>query len=97
MDVARDSRTLVGDRASELRLADRAPDAHEQHAVRDDAEEVALQHEVTRHDRREHEVQVGEDGKRRGETHPAVEVAPVAAIAQREPDESDEPQRREQE
>ena len=76
MDVARDPRALVGDRAPELRLADRAPDADEQHAVRDDAEEVALQHEIARHDRREHEVQVGEDGERRGQTHPAVESRP---------------------
>jgi len=40
-------------------------------------------------------MQLGEQGERCGETHPAVEIPTVAAIAQREPDERDEPERRE--
>ena len=92
----RDARALVRDRAAELGLADRPPDADEQHAVRDDPQEVALEHEIARDDRREHEVQVREDGERRSEAHPAVEVAPVPPVAEREADERDEPQGHEQ-
>ena len=42
VDLARDARPLLGDRAPELGEADRAPDADEQHAVREQAQEVAL-------------------------------------------------------
>ena len=41
-------------------------------------------------------MKVGEDGERRGEAHPAVEIASVAPIAEREADESDQPEAREQ-
>ncbi len=97
MNVARDARSLIGDRAAELRLADRTPDPDEQHAIGDDAEKVALQHEVARHHRREHEMEIGEHGERRRQAHPAVQVAPVPAVPQRESDERHDPERREQE
>ena len=42
MDLARDARALLRDRAPELGGADRAPDADEQDAVREQAQEVAL-------------------------------------------------------
>ena len=92
MDVPCDARTLVGDGPAELRLADRPPDTHEQDAVGDDAQEVALEHEVAGHDRSQHEVQVAEHRERRGETHPAVEIPSVPAEAQREAHERDEPE-----
>ena len=42
VDLARDARALLRDGAAELGAADRAPDADEQHAVREQAQEVAL-------------------------------------------------------
>src|SRR5437016_578168 len=42
VDLPRDPGTLLGDGAAELRGADRAPDADEQHAVGEHADEVAL-------------------------------------------------------
>ena len=64
-----------------------------EHAVCDHAQEVALEHEVARHDRCQHEVEVGERGKRRGEAQPAVEITPGAPEAKRKADEGDEPER----
>ena len=92
VDLARDARSLVRDRAAELRLADRPPDADDEDPVREDAQEVALEDEVARHDGRQDEVQIGEDGEGGSEAHPAVEVASVAAIAKAEADERDQPE-----
>ena len=64
MDVARDAGALLGDRAAELGLADRPPDADEQDAVGEQAEEVAREHVVARAARREHVVEIGEDDER---------------------------------
>ena len=93
MDLAGDARTLVRHGATELRLRDRPPDAHEQHAVGDDPQEVPLQDEIARDDRGEHEVEVGEQGQRRREAHPVVEVSAVAAVPTAEADERNEPER----
>ena len=46
MDVAGDTRALLGNRAPELRLADRPPDADEEHGEGEKSEEVALEHVV---------------------------------------------------
>ena len=48
VDLARHARSLLRDRAPELGEADRAPDADEQHAVGEQAEEVALGDVVAR-------------------------------------------------
>ena len=51
---------------------------------------------VARDDRREHEMEIGEERERRGEAEPAVEVASVPAVAEREADDRDEPEERQQ-
>ena len=42
VDLARDARTLLGDGPAELGVADRAPDADEQHPVCEQPQVVAL-------------------------------------------------------
>ena len=70
--------------------ADRPPDADEEHREGEDAEEVAREDVVARTERREDVVEVGEDDERERQRQPAVEIAPVAAVAQPEADDGDE-------
>ncbi len=93
MDVARDASALLGDGSAELGLADRPPDADEEHGEGEDPEQVALEDVVARAGGCEHVVEVGEHDEREGERQPAVEVAPVAAVAQAEADDGDERER----
>ena len=78
VDLARDARPLLRDRAPELGVADRPPDADEQDPVGEQPQEVALRDEVARERRREDVVQLGEERQRRAEREPAVEVVAVA-------------------
>ena len=94
MDLARDPRALLGDRAPELGEADRAPHADEEEAVGEQAEEVALRDEVARELGLEHVVQLGEERQGRAEREPAVEVLAVAAVADREADRGGEREQR---
>ena len=50
VDVASDPRALVGHGTPELRLADRPPDPDEQHAVREQAQDVAGKDVAARED-----------------------------------------------
>src|SRR5439155_8700299 len=61
VDLARDPGALLGDRAAELGEADRAPDADQQHAVREQAEEVALRDVARGKERREDVVELREE------------------------------------
>ena len=90
VDLARDARPLVGDGAPELGGADRAPDADEQDAVREQAQEVALRDVVAREQRREDVVQLREERERRGEREPAVEVLAVLPVAEPEADQREQ-------
>ena len=96
MDLTRDPCALVRDRPPELGVRDRAPDADEQEPEGDQAQEVALEDELARDDRRQHEVDVREERERHRQAEPAVEVAPVAAVANPEADQCDEPEAGEQ-
>ena len=91
-----DACAFIGDGSAELGVGNSPPHAHEQDPVRDHAQEVAEQEVVARHDGREDERDVGEEGQRCGEAHPAVEVAAVAAIAKRESENRDGPEARQQ-
>ena len=84
MDLARDPRALLGDCAAELGLTDRSPHACEEHGEGEEAEEVARKHVLAGAQRCEHVVEIREHDQGEGEREPAIEVAPVAAIAQPE-------------
>jgi DNA-binding NarL/FixJ family response regulator len=96
VNLARDAGSFVGNGPAELGLRDRPPHPDEQGAVRHNPEEITLEDKVARDDRGQDEVQLREQRKRRGQAHPAVEVATVPAVADAEADHSDEPQNREQ-
>ena len=83
---------LLGDGPPELGVADRPPDADEQHRVREEAQEVARRDVAVGDERREDVVQVSEERERRAEGEPAVEIVPARAIAEAEPDNGDEAQ-----
>src|SRR5262245_26108605 len=84
VDLARDAGALLRHGAAELRVADRAPHAHEQHRVGEQAQEVALRDVAARELRREDVVELGEQRQRRAQAEPAVEV--VAAGPEAEPE-----------
>ena len=90
MDLARHSGAFLGNSSTELGAADRTPDTDQENCEREDAQEIALQHVVTRSSGRENVVKVGEDDERQREREPAVEVATVAAVAQPEADDRNE-------
>ena len=92
MNLAGDAGALIGDRPAELRVGDGSPDADQQDPVCEQAQEVALEHVVTGDDRRDHEVELGEEGQSCCETDPAVQVAAVSPVAKREAHESNEPE-----
>ena len=83
--ISRATRALLGDGAAELGEADRPPDAHEQDAVGEQAQEVALRDVAAREQRREDVVELREEREGRAEAEPAVEV--VAARAEAKPEE----------
>jgi len=84
MDLARDAGAFLGDRASELREANRAPDADEQDAEGEDAEEVPLRDGPAVDEGREDQVQRREEHQGRAEREPAIEVVAVIAEPPRE-------------
>ena len=94
VDLARDARSFLGYRTTELGAADRAPDADEQHAVREQAQVVALRHVTGVHERREHEVQRREQHQRRAEREPVVEVLTLEPEAVAEADDREQEQHR---
>ena len=94
VDLARDARALLGDRAAELGEADRPPDAHEQDAVREHAQEVALRDVAAREQRREDVVELCEEREGRAEAEPAVEVVAARAEAKPEADHRDQREQR---
>ncbi len=96
MDLAGHAGPFLCDRPSELRGANRPPDADEQDSVGDDAQEVALRDDVARELWCEHVVELGEQRHRRPESEPAVEVLSVPAIANREAEPGEQSQEREE-
>src|SRR5689334_2880171 len=86
MDLTRDARPLLGDRAPELGVANRTPDADEQERIGEEAQEVALGDELVRDEWREDVVEVCEQPERGSERQPAVEVVPPRAEAEAEAD-----------
>ena len=88
--------SFLCDRSAEFGLADRAPDPDEQDAVGEHAEKVARQQVLARAALRDHVVEVCEHDERERQGEPVVEVAPVPAEAQPEPDHRHECQGREQ-
>jgi hypothetical protein len=92
VDLAGDARALLRDRASELREANGAPDAHEQDAEAQDAKEVPLRDGSAVDERREDVVQRCEEHQRRAEREPAIEVVAVIAEPPGEADDREEVQ-----
>src|SRR5204862_3546343 len=80
VDLPRHPRPLLRHRASELRRADGTPDADEENAVREDAQEVARRDRAVREERRDDIVQRREEKERRRERDPPAEIA--AAVAE---------------
>ena len=93
VDLPRDARALLGDRAAELGDADRPPDADDQHDVGEQPQEVALRDERRSGERRELEVERSEQHQRRAEREPAVEVLAARAEAVAESEHGDEVRR----
>ena len=93
-DLARDACSLLGDRAAELGEPDRAPRADQEHAVCDQAQEIALRHEPAAQKRCEHVVQRREQHQRGAECEPAVEVLALALEPQAEADDGEQVQER---
>src|SRR5919198_737530 len=94
VDLARHSGALLGDGAAEFGEADRAPDADEEDAVRQQPQEVALRDVAVRKQRREDVVQLREERKRCAEAEPAVEVVAAVAEAQAPADHRDQREQR---
>ncbi len=94
MDLAGHARAFLGDGASVLGEADRAPRAGEQKAVREQPEEVAARDGSRREDRCEHVVQRREEHERRRERKPAVEVFAPLVEALAEPDDGEQVEQR---
>ena len=96
MDLPRHAGALLGDRAPELGEADRAPDADEQQAVREQAEEVALGDEVAREAGREDVVELGEQRQRGAEREPAVEILASRPVADPEAEHREQREQRQE-
>ena len=94
VDLSRHARPLLRHRATELRRADRTPDADEENTVREDPKEVAGRDRAVREERRDDIVQRREEEERRPERDPPVEVAAAVSEPQAEPDHGDQVEQR---
>ena len=94
MDLARHTRALLRDCASELCEADRPPRSDEQHAEREHAQEVRLRDGVAADERREQVVERREEHQRRAEAEPAVQVVTPVVHAEPEADDGEQVQER---
>ena len=94
MDLPSHPGAFLRDGAAELRRADRAPDADEEDAVREDPKEVAGRDRAVREERRDDIVQRREKEERRPERDPPVEIAAAVAEPQAEADHGDQVEQR---
>ena len=90
VDLSRDARSLLRDRAAELREANRPPDADEQDGVREQAQEIAGGDEAVGDQRCEDVVQVAEEKQGRAKGKPAVEIVAARPEAKAEADHGDQ-------
>ena len=94
VDLAGDARALLRDSAPELRGADRAPHADEEHAVGEDPQVIAGRDRAARQQRRHDVVERGEEQQCRPQGDPAVEVPAPSPEATAEADHCDEIEQR---